>query len=126
VGIQSAISRSWYHELGHGSARYLRCWRHDSFPYMADRHQGALPVVTGKGVAGVSRGSIMIVFAAADSLVLPKEPMLLLLGVDQFLDMGRTTMNVVGNCLASAVIAKWEGEFRTEKPSPSVQGVLAE
>jgi proton glutamate symport protein len=40
--------------------------------------------------------------------------------------MGRTTMNVVGNCLASAVIAKWEGEFRTEKPSPSVQGVLAE
>ena len=83
-------------------------------------------MVTGKGVAGVSRGSIMIVFAAADSLVLPKEPMLLLLGVDQFLDMGRTTMNVVGNCLASAVIAKWEGEFRTEKPSPSVQGVLAE
>jgi proton glutamate symport protein len=52
--------------------------------------------------------------------------MLLLLGVDQFLDMGRTTMNVVGNCLASAVIAKWEGEFRTEKPSPSSTGALAE
>ena len=83
-------------------------------------------MLTSKGVAGVSRGSIIILFAAADSLGLPKEPMLLLLGVDQFLDMGRTTMNVVGNCLASAVIAKWEGEFRTEKPSPSVQGVLAE
>jgi proton glutamate symport protein len=83
-------------------------------------------MLTSKGVAGVSRGSIIILFAAADSLGLPQGPMLLLLGVDQFLDMGRTTMNVVGNCLASAVIAKWEGEFRTEKPSPSVQGVLAE
>jgi proton glutamate symport protein len=83
-------------------------------------------MLTSKGVAGVSRGSFIILLAAADSLGLPKEPMLLLLGVDQFLDMGRTTMNVVGNCLASAVIAKWEGEFRTEKPSPSVQGVLAE
>ena len=83
-------------------------------------------MLTSKGVAGVSRGSIIILFAAADSLGLPKEPMLLLLGVDQFLDMGRTTMNVVGNCLASAVIAKWEGEFRTEKPSPTVQGALAE
>jgi proton glutamate symport protein len=83
-------------------------------------------MLTSKGVAGVSRGSIIILFAAADSLGLPKEPMLLLLGVDQFLDMGRTTMNVVGNCLASAVIAKWEGEFRTEKPSPSVKGALAE
>jgi len=83
-------------------------------------------MLTSKGVAGVSRGSIIILFAAADSLGLPKEPMLLLLGVDQFLDMGRTTMNVVGNCLASAVIAKWEGEFRTETPSPSVQGALAE
>jgi proton glutamate symport protein len=83
-------------------------------------------MLTSKGVAGVSRGSIIILFAAADSLGLPQGPMLLLLGVDQFLDMGRTTMNVVGNCLASAVIAKWEGEFRTEKPSPSVRGALAE
>jgi proton glutamate symport protein len=83
-------------------------------------------MLTSKGVAGVSRGSIIILFAAADSLGLPQGPMLLLLGVDQFLDMGRTTMNVVGNCLASAVIAKWEGEFRSEKPSPTVQGALAE
>jgi proton glutamate symport protein len=83
-------------------------------------------MLTSKGVAGVSRGSFIILLAAADSLGLPKEPMFLLLGVDQFLDMGRTTVNVVGNCLASAIIAKWEGEFRTEKPSPTVQGALAE
>jgi proton glutamate symport protein len=83
-------------------------------------------MLTSKGVAGVSRGSFIILLAAADSLGLPKEPMFLLLGVDQFLDMGRTTVNVVGNCLASAIIAKWEGEFRTEKPSATVQGALAE
>jgi proton glutamate symport protein len=83
-------------------------------------------MLASKGVAGVSRGSIIILFAAADSLGLPQGPLLLLFGVDQFLDMGRTTMNVVGNCLASAVVAKWEGEFRTEKPSPTVQGALAE
>jgi proton glutamate symport protein len=52
--------------------------------------------------------------------------MFILLGVDQFLDMGRTTVNVVGNCLASAIVARWEGEFRTEKPSPSAVGVLSE
>jgi Na+/H+-dicarboxylate symporter len=83
-------------------------------------------MLTSKGVAGVSRGSFIILLAAADSLGLPKEPMFLLLGVDQFLDMGRTTVNVVGNCLASAVIARWEGEFRTEKPSASATGALAE
>src|ERR1017187_2286825 len=83
-------------------------------------------MLTSKGVAGVSRGSFIILLAAAASLGLPKEPMFLLLGVDQFLDMGRTTVNVVGNCLASAVIARWEGEFRTEKPSASATGALAE
>jgi proton glutamate symport protein len=83
-------------------------------------------MLTSKGVAGVSRGSFIILLAAADQLGLPKEPMFLLLGVDQFLDMGRTTVNVVGNCLASAIVARWEGEFRTEKPSPSAVGVLSE
>lgn len=83
-------------------------------------------MLTSKGVAGVSRGSIIILFGAADQLGLPKEPMLLLLGVDQFLDMGRTAVNVIGNCLASAVVARWEGEFRAEKPSPSAGGAISE
>jgi Na+/H+-dicarboxylate symporter len=83
-------------------------------------------MLTSKGVAGVSRGSIIILFGAADQLGLPKEPMLLLLGVDQFLDMGRTAVNVIGNCLASAVVARWEGEFRAEKPSPSAGEAISE
>jgi proton glutamate symport protein len=48
---------------------------------------------------------------------LPEEPIFVLLGVDALMDMGRTTINVVGNCLASAVVARWEGEFRAEAAS---------
>lgn len=83
-------------------------------------------MLTSKGVAGVSRASIIILLGASDQFGLPKEPILLLLGVDQFLDMGRTAVNVIGNCLASAVVARWEGEFRTEKPSPSAVEAIAE
>ncbi len=73
-------------------------------------------MLTSKGVAGVSRAAIIILLGAADQFGLPKEPILLLLGVDQFLDMGRTAMNVIGNCLASAVVARWEGEPIEEHP----------
>jgi proton glutamate symport protein len=45
---------------------------------------------------------------------LPEEPVFVILGIDAMMDMARTTVNVVGNCLASAVIARWEGEFGTE------------
>ena len=83
-------------------------------------------MLTSKGVAGVSRASIIILLGASDQFGLPKEPILLLLGVDQFLDMGRTAVNVIGNCLASAVVARWEGEFRTENPSPSAVEAIAE
>jgi Na+/H+-dicarboxylate symporter len=82
-------------------------------------------MLTSKGVAGVSRGSIIILFGAADQLGLPKEPMLLLLGVDQFLDMGRTAVNVIGNCLASAVIARWEGELKEPKANLKLDGASA-
>jgi Na+/H+-dicarboxylate symporter len=74
-------------------------------------------MLTSKGVAGVSRAAIIILLGAADQFGLPKEPILLLLGVDQFLDMGRTAMNVIGNCLASAVVARWEGEPIKEQPA---------
>ncbi len=72
-------------------------------------------MLTSKGVAGVSRGSVIVLFGAAEQFGLPKEPMLLLLAADQFLDMGRTAVNVIGNCLASAIVAKWEGEFPEDK-----------
>jgi len=52
-----------------------------------------------------------VLMATAASLGLPTEPVFLLLGVDQLLDMARTSVNVLGNCLATVVIAKWEGEF---------------
>jgi proton glutamate symport protein len=81
-------------------------------------------MLTSKGVAGVSRASIIILLGAADQFGLPKEPILLLLGVDQFLDMGRTAVNVVGNCLSSAIVARWEGDFAKEKPSPAATEAL--
>jgi proton glutamate symport protein len=68
-------------------------------------------MLTSKGVAGVSRAALVILLATASSAGLPTEPVFLLLGVDQLLDMGRTGVNVLGNCLATVVMAKWEGEF---------------
>jgi Na+/H+-dicarboxylate symporter len=68
-------------------------------------------MLTSKGIAGVSRGALVVLMATAASLGLPTEPVFLLLGVDQLLDMARTSVNVLGNCLATVVIAKWEGEF---------------
>ena len=77
-------------------------------------------MLTSKGVAGVSRAALVILLATASSTGLPTEPVFLLLGVDQLLDMGRTAVNVLGNCLAAVVMAKWEGEFQVEAPSPVV------
>jgi proton glutamate symport protein len=78
-------------------------------------------MLTSKGIAGVSRGAFVVLMATAASIGLPSEAVLLLLGIDPILDMGRTAVNVLGNCLASVVMAKWEGEFGTEAPSPAVK-----
>ena len=67
--------------------------------------------VSSKGTAGVARASLVIVLAAASSFHLPTEPLFLLFGIDQLMDMGRTAVNVLGNCLACVVIARWEQEF---------------
>jgi proton glutamate symport protein len=68
-------------------------------------------LVSSKGTAGVARASLVIVLAAASSFHLPMEPLFLLFGIDQLMDMGRTAVNVLGNCLASVVIARWEHEY---------------
>ena len=81
-------------------------------------------MLTSKGVAGVSRAALVILLATATSTGLPTEPIFLLLGVDQLLDMGRTAVNVLGNCLAAVVMAKWEGDFQTETASPVVADAL--
>jgi proton glutamate symport protein len=77
-------------------------------------------LISSKGTAGVARASLVIVLAAATSFHLPTEPLFLLFGIDQLMDMGRTAVNVLGNCLACVVVARWEGEFRTEEAQLSV------
>ena len=74
-------------------------------------------MLTSKGVAGVPRASLVILAATLANYNLPLEGITLILGVDAIMDMGRTMTNVIGNCLASVVVAKWEGEFRPADPS---------
>jgi Na+/H+-dicarboxylate symporter len=83
-------------------------------------------MLTSKGVAGVPRAMLVILLGTLDSFHLPAWPVLLILGVDQFMDMARTATNVLGNCLASAVIARWEGELGSETPSPAVMDAVAQ
>lgn len=66
-------------------------------------------MLTSKGVAGVPRASLVILAGTLASFGLPLEGVAIILGIDEILDMARTTLNVVGNCLATAVIARWEG-----------------
>jgi len=68
-------------------------------------------MITSKGVAGVPRAAIVILAATVTPFHLPLEGVALVFGVDQLLDMARTSVNLIGNCLASAVMARWEGEY---------------
>ena len=72
-------------------------------------------MLTSKGVAGVSRASLVILLGTVASFGLPAEPVAILLAIDPLMDMARTTVNVIGNCLATVVVAKWEGEFDETK-----------
>lgn len=65
-------------------------------------------MLTSKGIAGVPRATLMILLATASQFHLPSAPILMILGVDALVDMGRTALNVTGNCLAAAVVGKWE------------------
>ncbi|MBK8185260.1 MAG: dicarboxylate/amino acid:cation symporter [Candidatus Competibacteraceae bacterium] len=73
-------------------------------------------MVSSKGMAGVPRGSLVVVAAILPMFNLPEAGLLLIMGIDQFLDMGRTATNVIGNSLATAVIAKWEGGIHEPPP----------
>lgn len=83
-------------------------------------------MLTTKGLAGVPRGMLVVLLATVDSFHLPIWPVTLILGIDQLMDMARTATNVLGNCLASAVIARWEGELGAETPSPTVMDAVAQ
>lgn len=72
-------------------------------------------MITSKGIAGVPRASLVVVAATAPLFGLPAAGILLIMGIDQLLDMGRTMTNVLGNGLATAAVAKWQGEIEAEE-----------
>ncbi|HRH79291.1 MAG TPA: dicarboxylate/amino acid:cation symporter, partial [Cellvibrionaceae bacterium] len=76
-------------------------------------------MLTSKGMAGVPRASLVVIAATLSQFNIPEAGLLLLLGVDHFLDMARSATNVIGNGIASAVVAKWEGEL-----GPHIKGEL--
>ena len=79
-------------------------------------------MLTSKGVAGVPRATLVILLGTAASFGLPEWPILAILGIDELMDMARTSVNVIGNCLATVVIARWEGAF----PPAASSGPLTE
>jgi Na+/H+-dicarboxylate symporter len=76
-------------------------------------------MVTSKGMAGVPRASLVVIAAIMPMFRIPEAGLLLILAVDHFLDMGRSATNVVGNAVASSVVARWEGTLREER-SPEI------
>ncbi|MCI0751904.1 MAG: cation:dicarboxylase symporter family transporter [Flammeovirgaceae bacterium] len=69
-------------------------------------------MLTSKGVAGVPRATLIILLGTAATFNLPLWPIMAILGIDELMDMARTSVNVIGNCLATVVVAKWEGEYK--------------
>jgi Na+/H+-dicarboxylate symporter len=76
-------------------------------------------MLTSKGVAAVPRASLVILAGTLSTFGLPLEGVAVILGVDAFMDMARTSVNLLGNCLASAVMARWEGELVVAEGSPT-------
>ena len=72
-------------------------------------------MLASKGIAGVPRGALVVLTATLTQFGLPLEGAAILLGIDQIMDMGRTAVNVMGNCIATAVVARWEGVFDDER-----------
>ncbi|MGF6213340.1 dicarboxylate/amino acid:cation symporter [Comamonas sp. 4034] len=83
-------------------------------------------MLTSKGIAGVPRASLVVIAATLGHFNIPEAGLLLILGVDTFLDMGRSATNAVGNSLASAVVAKWEGELLSEADAEALARKLDE
>jgi len=74
-------------------------------------------MLTSKGVAGVPRAALVVLAATVAAFNLPMAGVLVLLGIDSIMDMGRTATNVIGNCLASVVLARWEGQYPAQVPA---------
>ncbi len=80
-------------------------------------------LITSKGIAGIPRASLVVIAGMLDYFHIPAAGLLLLLGIDQVLDMGRAATNVVGNAVATAVVSKWEGELHTHKIDKDIDEV---
>jgi proton glutamate symport protein len=72
-------------------------------------------MLTSKGVAGVPRASLVILMGTVSMFNLPLTPVFIILAIDELMDMARTSVNVIGNCLATYVIARWEGEITEQQ-----------
>ena len=83
-------------------------------------------MLTSKGIAGVPRVSLVVLAGTLASFNIPLIGVAILLGIDQILDMGRTTVNLVGNCVATVVIARWENEFDYDKMNGFIKEFDAE
>jgi proton glutamate symport protein len=77
-------------------------------------------MLTSKGVAGVPRATLVVLLATASTFRLPTEPIFLILGIDAFADMGRTAVNVIGNYMAAAIVARSEGELIAHVPEAAL------
>jgi Na+/H+-dicarboxylate symporter len=82
-----------------------------------------LLMLTSKGMAGVPRASLVVIAATLSTFGIPEAGILLIMGIDQFLDMGRSATNVVGNSIATVVVGKWEGEYDPGKQDEMLEGV---
>ncbi|HKU16323.1 MAG TPA: dicarboxylate/amino acid:cation symporter [Steroidobacteraceae bacterium] len=78
----------------------------------------AILMLTSKGIAGVPRASLVVVAATLAQFDIPEAGLVLLIGIDHFLDMGRSATNVIGNSIATAVVSKWEGDLKESEPEP--------
>ncbi|MFJ2990732.1 dicarboxylate/amino acid:cation symporter [Collimonas sp. NPDC087041] len=84
-----------------------------------------LLMLTSKGMAGVPRASLVVIAATLNQFNIPEAGLLLIMGIDQFLDMGRSATNAVGNSVATAVVAKWEGDLLPENEKNTVEKIPA-
>jgi proton glutamate symport protein len=82
-------------------------------------------MLTSKGIAGVPRAALVVLSGAVGAFNLPLQAVAVILGVDAFMDMGRTAINVVGNCLAAAVMARWEGISLQDAVTPPAAAALS-
>ena len=81
----------------------------------------AILMLTSKGIAGVPRASLVVIAATLPQFNIPEGGLLLLLGIDHFLDMGRSATNVVGNSIAVAVVSRWEAELASARPAGALE-----